>query len=220
MTRSLERTRDYVPGNSTWTVSLIVTAPGPVGTLWTVRVGGHVATYTTVLNDTTALVAEGLKLALDALDGVAATRSSSTVLITTDQAATCGFDSDWGTAEWVATEGRTLTITAGGATGVIWTAAVIGLVANYTVLVTDTTPTLVATGLAAAIDALAGVTATRSGAVITVTYAVPADPADSLVVTNNGAGTDTNVAVAAPASTRSIAPASGSPGANSVYRSV
>jgi hypothetical protein len=220
MTRSLDRSRDYVAGNTTWTVALLVTAPGPVGTLWTVRLGGRVATYTTVLNDTTALVAEGLKLALDALDGVTALRSSSTVSITTDASPTCGFDSDWGQAEWVATEGRTLTITAGGATGVIWTANVIGLVAHYTVLVTDTTPTLVATGLASAIDALAGVTATRSGAVITVTYAAPADPLLSLVVTNDGAGTDTNVPVAGPAATRTDAPTVGTPGLGTVYRSV
>jgi len=219
MTRSLDRTRDYVAGNTTWTVALLVTSPGPVGTAWTVRLGGRVASYTTVFGDTTALVAEGLKLAIDALDGVSASRSSSTVSITTDADATCGFDSDFGAASWVATEGRTLTITAPGATGVVWTAHVLGLTATYTVQGGDTA-TLVATGLNAAIDALAGVTSTRSGAVCTVTYATPVDLAQRLEVTNDGAGTSTNVAVADPAVTRTATPASGTPGLQQVYRSV
>lgn len=219
MTRSLERTRDYVSGDTTWTVSLLITAPGPVGTVWSVSVAGEVATYTTVFGDTTSLVAAGIKLAVDALDHANAGFIGSTVSITTDVDATCGFDSDWGSASWVATEGRTLTITAPGATGVIWTANVLGLVATYTVQAADTA-TLVATGLNAAIDALAGVTSTRSGAVCTVTYAAPTDLAQRLVVTNNGAGTSTNVAVAGPASTRTIAPTDGTPGAHGVYGSV
>ncbi len=62
----------------------------------------------------------------------------------------------------------TTTITAVGATGDVWEAELMGNKVQYVQAASDTT-TLVADGIAAALDALAGITSTNAGAVITTT---------------------------------------------------
>lgn len=62
----------------------------------------------------------------------------------------------------------TTTITAVGATGDVWEAELMGNKVQYVQLGGDTT-TNVADGIAAAIDALAGITSVNAGAVITTT---------------------------------------------------
>ena len=110
-----------------------------------------------------------------------------------------------------------MTITAAGATGVVWTAHVLGLTATYTVQGGDTA-TLVATGLNAAIDALAGVQSHRTGAAMTVVY--QSDGVNDFVLSNDGAGTFTDVAFTEGAHTRTAVPASGTVGRQVVKQSV
>lgn len=74
----------------------------------------------------------------------------------------------------------TTTITAVGATGDVWEAQLMGHKVVYVQQASDT-PTLVADGIAAALDALAGITSTNAGAVITTTRSSAPDSDDDAV---------------------------------------
>lgn len=73
----------------------------------------------------------------------------------------------------------TTTITAAGAVGDVWEAELMGNKVQYVQV--DTNTTNIADGIAAALDALAGITSTNAGAVITTTRSSAPDSDDDAV---------------------------------------
>jgi phage tail sheath gpL-like len=155
----LEITAAGSDGPEIWTTT--ITAAGDVAASWSVNTsfGGAPVTYEVLPGDGAAEVADAIRGG--SLTGVTLSGTGANVVFTATAA-----DTSFTLSITPATNGTHSPVETDPAAGA-WVVTVAGNDATYPLVAGDTA-TLVATGLQPLIHALAGVTATRSGAVITI----------------------------------------------------